>query len=172
MKNIPHYFRKSFCLPVLPVGLLVLGVFFPTVAETAKAGKNMIDSGDNDFSVFASQTVQEKRGRTPAQQKIDSQLLFAIYRKRGEAKAKGVPTGTLRVRYDEKGRAIVSIRARVTKEILAKIKKLGGEIISSSERYNDILAHLPLEKLEKLAALPDVRAIMPGEEATTNSAPR
>jgi len=110
----------------------------------------------------------EKRGRTTAQKKIDSQLLFAIYRKRGEAKAKGVPSGELRVRFDEKGRAIVSIRARVTKAVLDKIKSLGGEVISSSETYKDILAHVPLEKLEKLATLQDVIAIMPAEEATTN----
>jgi hypothetical protein len=114
--------------------------------------------------------AQEKRTRTPAQKKIDSQLLYAIYRKRGEAKAKGVPSGELRVQFDEEGRAIVSIRARVTRRVLAKIKSVGGIIISQSERYNDIRARVPLERLEALAALKDVIAIMPAEEATTNSA--
>ena len=123
---------------------------------------------DSNSQYSESQSAQEKGSRTPAQKKIDSQLLYAIYRKRGEAKAKGVPSGELRVRYDDRGRAIISIRASVTKTVLAKIKSLGGEVISSSESYNDILAHLPLEKLEKLAALPDVRAIMPADEATTN----
>jgi hypothetical protein len=112
--------------------------------------------------------TQEKRSRTPAQQKIDSQLLYALYRERGEAEAKGVPAGELRVKFDEHGRAIVSIRARVTKKVLAKIKSLGGTVVSSSEPYNDITAHLPLAKLEQLASLKDVRAIMPAEEATTN----
>jgi len=115
--------------------------------------------------------AQEKSARTPAQQKIDSQLLYALYRKRGEAEAKGVPAMMeLRVKFDEKGRAIITIRARVTNRVLAKVKSLGGEIISSSARYNDIRAHLPLLKLEELAALKDVRAIMPAEEATTNRA--
>lgn len=128
----------------------------------------MVDSGSQYSSVTESQSAQEKGNRTPAQKKIDSQLLYAIYRKRGEAKAKGVPSGELRVKYDDKGRAIISIRARVTKTVLSRIKSLGGEVISSSETYNDILAHLSLEKLEKLAALQDVRAIMPADEATTN----
>jgi hypothetical protein len=120
-------------------------------------------------AAFAQQNVaQEKRARTPAQQKIDSQLLYALYRARGEAEAKGVPAGDLRVKFDRKGRAIVAIRARVTRAVLAKIKRLGGEVISSSEEYNDIQAHLPLEKLEELAALKDVTAIMPADEATTN----
>lgn len=112
---------------------------------------------------------QEKRTRTAAQKKIDSQLLYAIYRQRGEAQAKGIPSGEFGVKYDEKGRAIVSIRARVTKTLLAKIKSLGGKVISSSERYRDIQAHLPLDKLEELASLKDVYAIMPAEEAINNS---
>jgi len=113
--------------------------------------------------------TQEKRSRTSAQKKIDSQLLYALYRKRGEARTKGVPSGELAVKFDDKGRVIVNIRARVTTTVLAKIKSAGGRIISSSARYNDIRAHLPLEKLEGLAALKDVFAIMPLEEATTNS---
>lgn len=114
--------------------------------------------------------AQEKRGRTPAQKKIDSQLLYALYRKRGEAEAKGVPAGESGVRFDRRGRAVVSIRARVTEKLLDKIRSAGGSIISSSARYHDIRAHVPLEKLEGLAAFKDVHAIMPAEEATTNEA--
>lgn len=69
-------------------------------------------------------------------------------------------------------RGLSSPFARVTKTVLAKIKSIGGKITSSSERYNDIHAHVPLEKLEELAALKDVNAIMPAEEATTNSTPQ
>ena len=126
--------------------------------------------GMNNPQANFPQGVQEKRTRTPAQRKIDSQLLYALYREQGLADAKGVPAGELLVKFDEKGRAIITIRARVTKGVLAKVKSLGGEIISSNARYNDIRAYLPLSKLEELAALKDVRAIMPAEEATTNSA--
>jgi hypothetical protein len=58
----------------------------------------------------------------------------------------------------------------VTKALLAKIEKLGGKIVSSSVRYSDIQAHLPLGKLEELAMLKDVSAIMPAEQALTNRA--
>ena len=119
---------------------------------------------------FSQDPVREKRERTPAQQKIDTQLLYAIYRERGDAEAKGVPPGELLVKFDDKGRAIVSIRARVTRALLAKIEKLGGKIVSSSVRYSDIRAHLPLGSLEELAALKDVSAIMPAEQAMTNRA--
>lgn len=115
-----------------------------------------------------SAATREKRGRTPAQRKIDSQLLYAIYRKRGEAEAKGVPAIEPAVRYDEEGRALVDVRARPLAKVLAKIKSLGGHVVSHLERYDDIRAYVPLEKLEALAAMKEVRAIMPAAEATTN----
>jgi len=49
--------------------------------------------------------VSEKESRTPAQQKINSQLLFEIYRLRGEAERKGVPPGPTGVKIDALGRA-------------------------------------------------------------------
>lgn len=168
MKNVSSRFRERIYPSFLLTGIFILYAFFSIFSVPAKSCENMVDSeNENSFSPV-SQSAQEKGNRTSAQKKIDSQLLYAIYRKRGEAQAKGVPAGELRVQFDGKGRAIISIRARVTKTVLAKIKSLGGEVISSSETYNDILAHLSLEKLEKLAALQDVRAIMPAEEATTN----
>jgi len=53
---------------------------------------------------------------------------------------------------------LAGIRARVTKSFLAKIGRPGGIGVSFSTRYHDIRAHLPLEKLEELAALKDVSA--------------
>lgn len=155
---------------------LCLSIAFvsPAVAD-AYVGDGSIRSEmtgkDTSFATHGS-AAQEKSARTPAQKKIDSQLLYALYRRRGEAEAKSVPSGELLVRFDDKERAIVSIRARVTRTVLAKIKSIGGKIISSSERYHDIRAHVPLDKLEELAALKDVKAIMPAGEATTGSAPQ
>jgi len=154
--------------------LLVSSAVCAAPSHAAVAGSDW-RSNPGDMNISNANIAQrgvgeEKRTRSVAQQKIDSQLLYALYRERGEAEAKGVPAGELRVKFDEQGRAIVSIRARVTRKVLAKIKSLGGKVASSSERYNDITAHLRLGKLEELAALKDVRAIMPAEEAITNPA--
>lgn len=120
------------------------------------------------FNTRAQQIAEEKRSRTAAQQKIDSQLLYALYRARGQEKEKGVPAGELRVKFDGEGRALITIRARVTKALLAKIKRAGGSVISSSARDEEIRAALALRKLEELAASKEVRAIIPAEEAMTN----
>lgn len=111
---------------------------------------------------------QEKDQRTPEQQKIDSQLLHAIYQMRGEAEAKGVPTEPIPLEKDAKGRVLVDIRAPVTKKVLARIKKLSGTVLSSSDQYHSIIAYLPLEKLEPLARSKEVKFIAPKAQSMTN----
>ncbi|HEX2269216.1 MAG TPA: hypothetical protein VHH35_06765 [Pyrinomonadaceae bacterium] len=113
-------------------------------------------------------TNQEKDERTREQQKIDSQLLYAIYQMRGEAEAKGVPTEPIPLEKDAKGRVLVDIRAPVTKKVRTRIEKLGGTVVSSSNQYHSIIAYLPLEKLEPLAHLKEVRFIAPKAQAMTN----
>lgn len=113
----------------------------------------------------AAQTVPEKVSRTPAQQKIDSQLLFEIYRKQGRAAEKLVPPGNTGVRIDRKGRALVDVRAEVTPVLQKKIRNLGGTIDATSIEYRSIVAWVPLLKLEQLAGESAVIAIIPKPEA-------
>jgi hypothetical protein len=109
----------------------------------------------------------EKQTRTAAQQKIDSQLLYEIYRKRGQAGEKKVPPDATRVNLDKNDRALVDIRAVVTPALIAKVKQSGATILSSSAPYHSIIARVPLLQLERLAGDPAVRAISPAAEADT-----
>jgi hypothetical protein len=116
------------------------------------------------------QTIaDEKESRTPAQKKIDSQLLYALKQKRGITR--GVPTEPIKLELDRKGRALVDITAIVTPEVVAQIRKLGGEVISDDARYHTIRARLALEKLEALAKLKDVRFIAPFAQAMNSGKP-
>jgi hypothetical protein len=109
----------------------------------------------------------EKAARTPAQQKINSQILFEIYRARGEAERKGVPPGDTGVRIDARGRALVDVRAPVSAALNRTIRRLGGVVVSSSPAHLSTIARIPLLKLESLAADPSVKFIEPMAEATT-----
>ena len=115
--------------------------------------------------------VSEKGSRTPAQQKINSQLLFEIYRLRGEAERKGVPPGPTGVKMDQRGRALVDVRAAVTPSLQRRIRQLGGLIVSSSALHQSVVARIPLLKLEALASDPMVRFIEPAAEPITNRPP-
>ena len=109
----------------------------------------------------------EKERRTAAQQKINSQILYEIYRLRGEAERNAVPPGPTGVKIDARGRALVDIRADPTPALQNSIRHAGGVVLSTSVRGRSIIARVPLLKLETLAADPAVRFIEPAAEATT-----
>ena len=113
------------------------------------------------------QAALEKESRTPAQRKIGSALLYEIYRRRGEAARKNVPPGDTGVKIDPKGRALVDVRVAVSPAMQKKIVSLGSAMVSTSREYHSVIAWVPLLKLERLAADPDVRAIVPAAEAST-----
>jgi len=145
------------CLRVIPAVLTATCVAACTIATTAASAP---DQG-------AAAAQSEKQTRTAAQEKIDSRLLYEIYRKRGQAAEKNVPPDATRVDLDKNGRALVDIRAVVTPALLAKVKKTGAAIVSSSTQYHSIIARVPLLQLERLAGDPSVRAISPAADATT-----
>lgn len=145
------------CVPFVIVALL-FGGCVPSSARGSKDGPQAT-------------APTEKESRTPAQRKIDSQLLYEIYREQGIAAQKQVPPGDTRVRIDEKKRALVDVRAPVTSALFATITKLDGTVLSSSRDYNSTIAWIPLLKLEQIAEDPAVRAIQPAAEATTHGTP-
>ena len=116
--------------------------------------------------------VSEKTARTPAQQKINSQLLYEIYKRRGEAEEKQVPSETTGVRIGSDGRALVDIRADVSPLLLRTIVRVGGRVVATSAPDRSVIARVPVLRLETLAADPAVRFIEPAAEATTQRAPR
>jgi len=109
----------------------------------------------------------EKDTRTPAQQKLDSQLLYEVYRARGLAARKRVPPGPTGVKTDPRGRALVDIRAEVTPALKEKVRQLGATIVDVSLEHRSIVAWVPLLQIERLASDTSVRAINPAPEATT-----
>jgi hypothetical protein len=111
--------------------------------------------------------ADEKSVRTPAEQKINSQLLHEIYRARGVAAQKGVPPGDTGVRVDARGRALVDVRAPATAALFRTIRRRGGVVVSSSKTHQSTIARIPLLELEALAADPSVRFIEPAAEAAT-----
>ena len=116
------------------------------------------------------QVATEKDARTPAQKKINSQVLYEIYRARGEAAAKHVPPGPTGVRLDARHRALVDIRAEVTPALQRNVRSLGGTIVSVSARYRSIIAWVPLDRLERLARDRAVYSIEPKAEPARNAA--
>jgi hypothetical protein len=124
-------------------------------------GRDRVNAASRSLPSFQDSPFSEKTSRTPAQQKIDSQVLYEIYRIRGQAAQKNVPTARTGVKIDVKHRALVDVRADVTPELQKKVGSLKGTIVSTSREYRSIIAWIPLLKLERLAEDRRVSAIGP-----------
>jgi len=132
----------------------------------------------------------EKAERTPAQQKIDSNLLRAALLARADTvttrpqtvpstnaalKATALSVATLNVlktipisekaQPDVNGMVSVDIQATVTADLLARISAVGGVVTGSWPAFDSVRASLPITQLETVAAVPTVRSIRPAEEA-------
>jgi hypothetical protein len=127
----------------------------------------VVDAAPRSAAGLQRSAATEKDSRTPAQRKIDSALLFEVYRAEGKATGKNVPPGTTSVKIDAKQRALVDVRADVAPELRKTLDSLGATIVSSSVEYRSTIAWVPLLKLERLAEEEAVVAIEPPSEAVT-----
>ncbi len=105
---------------------------------------------------------------TKAQQKLDSQLIFQARLKATGKAHPAAPKLRAALTTETDGRIKVDIQAPVTPELLAAIAAAGGTVISSFPAYDSILALLPVENVETLAARSEVRFIEPAPKASQN----
>ena len=113
--------------------------------------------------------LAEKENRTPAQQKIDSQLLQAVREARGQQMTAGVNLTKADVKADDTGNLAVDISGKVSDALIAKIQNSGGKIIYASARYNTVRAQIKLTDVEKTAEYPEVTFIQPAVGSKTHS---
>ena len=105
--------------------------------------------------------LDEKASRTPAQRKIQSQLLQAVRESRGQRMVVGVPLKPAKVHADTKGNLDVDISADVTDDLIKKIESLGGKIIYPSKEYHTIRATVNLSMIDIISGYPEVKSIEP-----------
>ena len=110
--------------------------------------------------------IQQKLSWTPAQRKIDSQLIFESKKQKKQPIADGVDTLVTGIELDKQGRVLVDIKTSAARLLEPVIAKLGGEVASLFP--TDIRARVPLSAIEELAANPEVIYIMPAATYMTN----
>ncbi len=115
--------------------------------------------------------LEEKEARTAVQQKIDSQLLYALKLRRGESIAKGVPTLAVDVGADDAGQVTVDITAIIDDQLLDSLRGMSVEVSNIYPQYNSLRAIALLEQLETIASLTQVRFIQPKQEALFSQTP-
>ncbi len=110
----------------------------------------------------------EKAGRSRAQKKMDSSLIYARKKLAGDSLLQSLPAFKQSIRVDDNGMTLVDIKADVSPELLDYIEKLGGTVLSHYARYDAVRARMPLVQLETLAEDEAVRFVKRAVEAILN----
>ena len=110
--------------------------------------------------------IREKETRSPAEQKIDSQLLYARRMQLGLPVAPGVQTIEVDIPYADDGHAIVDVKARLSSRLLAQMNAVTGEAKQTGDA--DLQLHVDLAQLDTIAADPDVIWVAPKRGAYTS----
>ena len=115
--------------------------------------------------------LQEKEARTVTQQKLNSQLWYAIKASRGQSMrgvARVYGSAMDRANPDASGAVKVQIKAVISRDLMRQVAALGGAVTHYSAQTQLISASMPLAALEALAANPAVISIAPAPRALTN----
>jgi hypothetical protein len=108
--------------------------------------------------------TSEKENRSPAQQKIESNLLLGIRQARGEA-TDGPP---VQLPLDGNNRVELDIRAEVSDALLNRLRGYGMIISEVNARFRTIIGTVELQQIEPIAADADVLFIQLNGGAQTN----
>ena len=111
--------------------------------------------------------VREKESRTPAQKKLDANLLYALRQHRHESAAPGMARLETDVAIDDTDVTEVDITAAVDDEFLGRLRTLGAQIISEHRAFRNVRARLDVGQLEALAEDPAVIFVAPKREGFT-----
>jgi subtilisin family serine protease len=117
-------------------------------------------------------TAAIKRSFTRAEQKIDSNLVFAAKAARGQlagTPAAGIDSVAGATATDLDSYVAVDISGSVSDGLLALIDSVGGVVVDRSAQWGMIRASLPLEAVETIAAHDDVTSIDSAALAHTNA---
>ena len=111
--------------------------------------------------------IEDKKARTPTQQKIDSRLLYELAARRDDAMLEHLPRLVVTRHADASGSVLIDLDAVVDAVLLAHIEALGGVVHSAFPRWGAVRATLPIDRLVALADSPRVRSVRPADRFMT-----
>ena len=112
--------------------------------------------------------IREKESRSPAERKLDSQLIYELKMRSGAQVARGVQTLEADVPYADDGHAVLDVKANLTAALTEGLAQLGAEILSTSAAESTVRIHIGIDRVLALAAMPDVVFVQPRQDATTS----
>ena len=165
--NAARVRRTATVLTSLAVFAAALSITSSSTRLSARAGQQVEDDGIAPSARAQIQALlDEKETRTPAERKIDSQLLYARRMEMGVPIAPGVQTLEVYVPHAEDGHVVVNVKATVTNRLVLALSGLTGEMKQTGG--TDLQLHVGLDQIEAIAEQPDVLWVGPKQEAFTS----
>ena len=152
---------RTFARTLLAVALSA-AVALPAMADQAMS---------SEVAAQIAALKQNKDSRTSAQKKLDMQLFLVIQQGRGQALSglsEVYQSANDLVAPDVNNKARVTITGSTADDLISQIAALGGAVRSLSVSGKEVVADMPLEAIEALAARADVKSISPVERFTNN----
>lgn len=165
--RIPNVKRGALiaALLLLGCGILSRSVWVFPHWEKAAAASSAAQPQEPQISPVALRQIRalslEKDTRTAGQQKIDSQLLYALRKQRGEALAQPLETN---IGATPDGKIAVEITAHINDVLLQKLTNDGAEILASLPALRSLSAKVAFDHLEEIAGWPEVIFLQPQRE--------
>jgi Subtilase family len=152
-------------------GLSLVGWLFsngvPGAGATAKQGAMSAQALEQIDAL-----LKEKASRTGAQQKMDSQLIYALKMRRGAMIAEGVRTLETNIPYNNQGKMTLDLKAKVSDALLIQLQSYGANIVNYVPENDSIRIQGAMDQIEAIAALPDVIYVQQKQEAMTSRVDR
>ncbi|MBZ5520637.1 MAG: S8 family serine peptidase [Acidobacteriia bacterium] len=145
--------------------------FQPKIAPDQAVVADSAQSSIKGIGVTAAQQMQalqqDKATRTPAQRKIDSNIIYTMRMMAGQPAAPGVPYLSTGVDLDANDNIVVDMVANVTDQLLQQLTTAGAQVLYQNRELRSIRAIIPPSQMEGIASSPDVIFIWPKQGSLT-----
>jgi len=171
--------RRKIALSLLPailtciclVGMMVAGVFWTKIPKASAAAQVQNDISPEALAQIEA-LIREKESRSGVQTKIDSQLIYELKMRSGQAVADGVQVVATDLPYDNQGRVELDISATVSDSLLDQIRATGAKILNSVAAGGSVSISVDIAQVQAIAALPGVTFVQPKNDAMTSQLER
>ncbi len=147
------------------------GVFWTKIQKVNAAAQVQNDISPEALAQIEA-LIKEKESRSGVQTKIDSQLIYELKMRSGQAVADGVQAVATDLPYDNQGRVELDISATVSDSLLDQIRATGAKILNSVASGGSVSISVDIAQVQAIAAIPGVTFVQPKNDAMTSQLER
>jgi subtilisin family serine protease len=155
--------------------ILVLLLCFPVVAQQSNVPSEKSAAQTQKTTQISPKTVEQlqaierdKAQQTAIEKKLSTQLRYTVRSSRGQKPVEGAPFIASTVKAQPETLLQVTVKGSISEELQTFVKAQGGIDIKAVPKYNIMSLRLPANKVETVAARPEVKSMEFSAKALIN----